>query len=519
MRRLTGFHNFTNLFKGRCAATGSPILQVYRPDSKFPVYSVQEWWGDGWDPLSFGRSYDFNRPMFEQFTDLLNCVPHPALQMTATTVQNCDYVNGVSYAKNCYLVFNSNNCEDCLYCLTVPQCTDCIDCSSCINCTLCSDCAAADNCYQLRHSFNCNNCRDSAFLWNCIGCQDCIGCVNLRQARFCLFNQQLTEKEFKEKSAELELDNYLEVERLWSVLFELALKSPQSSIRGHHLENASGDFLLHASYVEACFDGDELQECVNCLKVRKSHDCLDQYTWGIGNELIYNSSRVGFDCQRVICCYHASFGCDNVEYSFFCKGCRNCFGCVGLRGKEHCVFNKQYSKDDYNTLRTRIIAQMNSQGGSQSYGEYFPFELSRHPYNDSDAMLYFPLDQAKAAALGAAWAPELEETASANRADWSSIPARTRDINEDLTTKTFVCSASGKPFRLTAKEFRCYKERGLPVPRRHWRERLIERQARINPPILHSQKCARSGQDIESTYLPERGWQVWEKNIYTNEFF
>lgn len=37
----------------------------------------------------------------------------------------------------------------------------------------------------------------------------------------------------------------------------------------------------------------------------------------------------------------------NSDYTSYCSECKNCFGCAGLRNKEFCAFNKQYSREEY----------------------------------------------------------------------------------------------------------------------------------------------------------------------------
>ncbi len=39
--------------------------------------------------------------------------------------------------------------------------------------------------------------------------------------------------------------------------------------------------------------------------------------------------------------------CLDCSFTFNCIGCTNCFGCVNLRNQKYCIFNKQYSKEEY----------------------------------------------------------------------------------------------------------------------------------------------------------------------------
>jgi hypothetical protein len=41
----------------------------------------------------------------------------------------------------------------------------------------------------------------------------------------------------------------------------------------------------------------------------------------------------------------------NIEYSFNCYNCTFCFACLGLRKKNYCILNKQYTKEEYQKLK------------------------------------------------------------------------------------------------------------------------------------------------------------------------
>jgi hypothetical protein len=78
---------------------------MYSPDKKYKVYNQDFWWGDKWNPLDYGKDFDFSRSFFEQFDELLKEVPHVSLLNSECL--NSEYVNYSSYLKNSYLVFDS----------------------------------------------------------------------------------------------------------------------------------------------------------------------------------------------------------------------------------------------------------------------------------------------------------------------------------------------------------------------------------------------------------------------------
>ena len=85
------WRNDRSFYHRTCDSTGEDILSMFSPDKARPVYSTDIWWSDSWNPRDFGREYDFDRPFFEQWRDLMQVVPLPALSMVRPTIENSDY--------------------------------------------------------------------------------------------------------------------------------------------------------------------------------------------------------------------------------------------------------------------------------------------------------------------------------------------------------------------------------------------------------------------------------------------
>jgi hypothetical protein len=91
---------------------------------------------------------------------------------------------------------------------------------------------------------------------------------------------------------------------------------------------------------------------------------------------------------------------------------KNCFGCVSLRDKQYCIFNKQYTKEEYFPLREKIIKNMNEmpyvdkKGNIYKYGEFFPIEISPFAYNETLLNDHFPLNKKEAEDRGFIWREE-----------------------------------------------------------------------------------------------------------------
>jgi hypothetical protein len=66
---------------------------MYSPDKKHKVYSQEKWWSDSWNPMDYGRNFDFSKSFFEQFEELYIEVPLVSLTTDYTKDENSAYTN------------------------------------------------------------------------------------------------------------------------------------------------------------------------------------------------------------------------------------------------------------------------------------------------------------------------------------------------------------------------------------------------------------------------------------------
>ncbi len=54
-------------------------------------------------------------------------------------------------------------------------------------------------------------------------------------------------------------------------------------------------------------------------------------------------------CENFYHCMYCQESKDiaDCSYCFDCENCSFCIWCVWLRGKQYCIFNKQYTKQEY----------------------------------------------------------------------------------------------------------------------------------------------------------------------------
>src|SRR5207302_864058 len=81
----------------------------------------------------------------------------------------------------------------------------------------------------------------------------------------------------------------------------------------------------------------------------------DYSSWGLNASQIYECMTCGENVDNLKFCFLAYPNCQNLEYCISVRRCQDCFGCVGIKDKQYCIFNKQYTKEEYFALREKII--------------------------------------------------------------------------------------------------------------------------------------------------------------------
>jgi len=517
LQRRLAFYNCRSLYKNTCASTNKPTVSIYSPDKPFTVYSKEMWWSDDWDPMEYGKDFDFNRPFFEQFRELMETVPLIALNVLGDSV-NSDYTNDNYKLKNCYMVFDGERGEDCYHGHSFAGAKSCMDFIFLTTCELCYECVYCTDCYGLKYSQHCKNCWDSWFLRDCIGCKHCFGCANLRQKQYCIFNEQKTKEEYKEFLQQFKSSSYSAVQKMNAKAEGLFKTQPVRATRGEQNIDSVGDSIDNSKNAYMCFDCANMQDsryCTNCIMGCK--DCMDVHIWGDGMELCYNCCVCGANTRNLLSDYYVIQGCSDVYYSFFCsRSSSNLLGCIALRHKKHCIFNKQYSKDEYEDLAKRIVEHMKEAG---EWGEFFPPTISAFGYNETMAQVWYPLTKDQVEEKGWQWSDyespvEADKTIQANQ-----LPDDSNDVPDDVLNWAIVCEVTGKPFKIVKQELQFYRDHKLPLPRRHPNQRHVDRFSHKNPYSLWERECAKTGEKILSNYAPDRPEIVYSEEAYKADIY
>ena len=520
IRRLS-WQGYRMFYKRKCDFTGDEVITTHHPADEHKVYRQDVWWSDKWDPKEFGRDYDFSRSFFEQFQELMKAVPFPALYTEHSKMVNSDYCNAASQLKNCYLCFRITKGEESGYVNTIVDIKNCFDLSFSNFCELSYDSVRLNKCYQAFYSQDCDDCHDIWFSRDLAGCSNCIGCVNLRNKNYYIFNKPYPKEEYEKFFEELKLDSRKRVQEFKEKISMTALRYPRRQFHGRKNIEVTGDYVFNSKNVRDSYmlsNGENLRYC-QFLKVGPTANCYDYSIFSDGAEWVYESCWVGLRAHNIKFSSW-DYTVHDVEYSFGCHGSENLFGCVGIKNSAYCIFNKQYSKDKYKEIVDRIKRQMSKVpyidqlGRGHGYGEFFPSALSPWAYNESTAYELFPLSKENALARGFRWRdPDSREYQDAS----IEVPDHIRDVSKTILKEILKCEKCGKNYQLIQKEFEFYKRYNIPIPVKCPLCRDRERIGLLNPMKIFERKCMKCGTAITTNYAPDRPEIVYCEQCYNAE--
>lgn len=334
MRRGT-FRNIRNLYKRTCALTSKDIISIYSPDKDLIVYDYDVWYSDKWDPLNYGKDYDFSKPFFEQFKKLLHKVPLP--HVMAVNRINSEYTSNVGEVKNCYLIWNGERDEDCAYGEKIFFCKDCIDNYLIYNNELCYENINTKKCYKSAFLENCDECSVALFSYDCKNCSNILFCVNLRHKNYCILNKEYSKEEFFRKREEIFNGSYSQFLQCLKKYQEIKRKAIRRPLILHSV-NCTGDNITHSKNCRYCFEIDKVENSKYIAFVDHDlKDSMDITNWQVG-ELSYEAQSAGRGNKILFSAF--AWVDSDTSYSFMCLNCVNIFGCVGLRNKSYCILNK-----------------------------------------------------------------------------------------------------------------------------------------------------------------------------------
>jgi len=506
-RRWT-FRNERGLYKRKCDFSGKEIFSMYAPDSPVKIYERDIWLSDVWDPMDYGRDIDWSRPFLTQLYELMLDVPFKSNNVIRGV--NSDYSNNATDPKNCYLAFNTTGPEDCMYSNGLNFSRDCVDVSHVSKAESCYQSFWLESCYRTHYS---SQCFDSSDLWFCRDCQGCLNCfggINLRNKSYYFFNQKCTKEEYEQKLKAYKLHTREGIEQALLDAHSFWKKFPHKNHQGIKNLNCTGSYVTNSKNVKDSFlirESENIRYCQYIQETPGSKDCYDYSNWGDGADLVYEAISCGSGVNNLKFAFLTQESTHDTEYTMACKGSQNIFGCVGLKKKQYCILNKQYSKEEYSVLVEKIKKHMDDMpyidkvGRIYKYGEFYPTEMSPWAYNETIAQEYFPLTKEEALAKGFRWRdPDVKNYKPTILS--SNIPNDIKETDDSITEEIIECAHKQecnhnctKAFRIISDELQFYRKIGVPVPTLCPACRTMERLKMRLGIKLYDEECMCNGRN------------------------
>lgn len=524
-QRRYAWRNERTLYRRNCDLCAKSTVTIYSPNKPHKVYCNTCWWGDQWDPSSYGIDFDFSRPFFEQFHELELKVPRMALLNKNST--NSEYTNHSANNKDVYLAFCVFDGENVMYSNWIMKNSrDCVDCSMIYEKgERLYETIDSRTSYQCQHSMFLRDCSSCLYCYDCRGSNDCFMSTNLRNKSYVFRNEQLTREEYLEKMKSIDFSSFKvrsELEKEFKDMLEN--KAIHRYVVSERNNNSTGSMLFDNKNVNHAFEVERSENAKYIFGGIELKDTMDIYHIGYNVELCYECQG----CTRISNCQfcHLCYDNLNVMYSDTCQNSQNLFGCVSVKKGEYMIFNKKYSKEEYLALKEKIIEHMKKTG---EYGEFFPPQIAPVYYNETQGNLYMSMSKEEVQAKGWNWEDNVLGTFGKETIKSENIPDKIADVPDSYLKEIFACMQCSKNYNITQNELLFYRKENVPLPRKcpncRYKRRFDMRPARRlwhrecmcdRKHTSHNGRCA---VEFETCYAPERPEIIFCEKCYQEEVY
>ena len=466
-QRRLAWKNELSLYKNICHGCGMEIVSRFHRENSHKNYCHTCWASDAWDARDYKQEIDFNTPVFSQIHKLIKETPFQNLIGSLSNIENnATYTNCTADIQDSYMVSESDFVENCLYGRLLRKSQNLVD---------CLDCSSSENCYECTHStglYNClyshrsENCSHSSYLSDCSWCQECIWCIGLKNQKYHILNIWYMKEEYFQKKEDLKNPEHKKD------FLEKSLKLSENTAKIDSLiiwsENSLGNYIFDSKNIFQSYLIQDCQDVRYSSEINDAQDIMDVSSYGSKSYKMYESMWVWRYSHDIYFC--STIGkWENLFYCIDTKKSQDCFGCVNMKFARYCIFNKQYSKDEYETLVPKIITHMQK---SWEWWEFFPMNISPFSYHESLAGETYSLLENNI----------VNETRYSSSNIWakkiipaSKLPDSIEEIPDDILSWAVKCESTGKAFRIIKQELEFYRKHDIPVPHLHPDERRKNR--------------------------------------------
>lgn len=453
-------------------------------------------------------SSDFssNESFFEQYRHLLLSSQKPWITHFLNN-ENSDFVDMAYGTKNCYLWFSIWWwCENVLYsCCIATNITNCYNSFSITdNCDNIFSSKVVTGWFNIFYSFNIHNSSNIWFSSNLIGCSECLFCDNLENQSYCIKNIQYGKEEYLNVKLQ-----YLSQKDQFDIYRSKITKKGTNYQSKHVNWNA----IIFSETIENWEIVTRFRNARNIFygvwSEQWSYNMYDGMDVGINSHDFYWVVWSWTDGDNFYCVQLWGLG-SNLYYCIQTEMSSFCLGCIGLKNKSYCILNKQYSKEDRYEKVDEIFAKMDAEW---TLGQFFPATMNPFYFNDTAAYLIDPtFTKEEVIAKGylrrdepikvdipegavvvktseldkyEGWVKkETKETKGENGTKPTFVSFETSWFLWNLSEykwhidpsilSVIIQDESGNVYKIVKMEYDFLIKHGLPLPRKHWLERMKE---------------------------------------------
>jgi hypothetical protein len=317
-------------------------------------------------------------------------------------------------------------------------------------------------------------------------------CWNLNYKKYYILNQKYSPEEYNEKIKEFDPQS-ASVIKNFKLQFNdnIKIKAFHKQDLNTKVEGCLGNFLDRSKNSFESYLGDQYENCYDVFRGDFIKECMGVNGLLRGELSYYVVQSTDIYYSKFI---FYSVNCFESEYLEQCYDCKNCFGCIGLKRKQYCIFNKQFEKAEYKKKVTAIKEQMKK---NCEYGQWLPQSMAYNGYNCSLAQFYYPLNK-----------EEIKKFSAFYEDDPPIIKSEKKE-------NIVFCEKSKRPFKLIPPELDFYQRNRIPQPYLHPDERNRERYKFMTAVKPQSGKCCKCQEEIIHYYPKE-----WEyQNILCNKCY
>lgn len=493
---IRGFIISATIWWNKDAITGEPLLSYVHPDNKVSVMDDLRWHAE-----EIGSQYpqdvNISELFFKQLRNLAHRVPVTAQRRFGEAINTVGV--GIINAEDSFMVFGGiNNAKRCAYAFGIDDSEDVQEAYHSNYSRQSFGLVYCSRMHKCRGAIQCTDCMNCDFVFDCRNCEHCFMSSNLRNKKYVFKNKYLSEQEYKEKMRIHDLSSWeVYQQHLGEYIDMLGSRAVWPENFNVQCDDCTGEYLMRCTRCHDCFWAIESNDCYQSQFLRmKSEGCA--YVCGAFSSMDCYASAASFQNSNLKFCGTMT-RCQNMEYCLECFDCEDCFGCIGLKKKRFCVFNKEYSENEYWQKVDELKCAMLERG---EYGSFLPgdfstagmeFVLELHGGVNKDYIEKMGgefFDPSRGTVIS-----ERQEQQKQKALSPSELPDRLED-GEEYIGKPFLDKDLNRPFAIRGADYKFYKDMQLPMPRTHYMERLPKWTHMANTYTYKKSSCFECSKEI-----------------------